>query len=80
MAKVKTSRSALQEILKAVPHILKLPTGTVWCDYDEEVDVLYVSFKRPPNATHSEMTDDGMIVHYRGDQMVGVTILEASTR
>ncbi len=49
-------------------------------DYDEEADVLYIAFDRPQRATDSEMHDDGVIVHRRGRQVVGVTILDASGR
>jgi uncharacterized protein YuzE len=81
MAKaVKKTRAELREILKAVPHILKFPTTQVWCDYDKEVDVLYISFERPQKATDSEMLDNGILLRYRGKKLVGVTILEASTR
>jgi len=52
----------------------------MWMDYDEEVDVLYLSFYRPQKATDSEMRDDGIIVRRRGKQIVGLTILDASTR
>ena len=49
-------------------------------DYDQEADVLYISFERPQQATDSEMTDDGFIMRYRGKQLVGITVLDASTR
>ena len=48
-------------------------------DYDEEVDVLYISFQRPQKAMDSEMTDDGIILRYRNDELIGLTILDAST-
>ena len=52
----------------------------LWVDYDEEADVLYISFERPQDATDTEMTDDGILLRYRGDKLVGLTILEASKR
>jgi uncharacterized protein YuzE len=52
----------------------------MWIDDDAEADVLYLSFRRPQRATDSEMRDNGIIVHRRGNQIVGLTILEASTR
>jgi len=51
-----------------------------WVDYDAEADVLYVSLERPQKATDSVMTNSGVLLRYREDQLVGVTILEASTR
>lgn len=55
------------------------PGHRFWVDYDAEVDVLCVSFQRPQQATNSIMTDEGIILHYRGSQLVGVTIMGAST-
>ncbi|MDY6867960.1 MAG: DUF2283 domain-containing protein [Chloroflexota bacterium] len=52
----------------------------VWIDYDDETDVLYISFQRPQKATDTEMTDEGILLRYRGEQLVGITILDASTR
>jgi uncharacterized protein YuzE len=49
-------------------------------DYDEEADVLYISFERPQKATDSEMTDGGVLLRYRRERLVGVTILDASPR
>lgn len=49
-------------------------------DYDDEADVLYISFARPQQATNSVMTDDGILLRYRNDMLIGLTILNASTR
>lgn len=60
---------------------MRLPSAQLWFDYDEEADVLYVSLKKPQRATDSEYLDDeGIILSYRGKDLVGVTILEASKR
>ena len=80
MAKVVKHQSELRDILKAVPHILRFPTTKIWWDYDKEADVLYISFERPQNATDTKLTDDGVLLRYQGKKLVGVTILEASTR
>jgi uncharacterized protein YuzE len=42
--------------------------------------VLYLSFRKPQKATDSELRDDGIIVHRRGKEVVGLTIQDASTR
>ncbi len=65
------------DILESVPYFLKLGAKKVWVDYDEEVDVLYVSFRRPQNATDSRMDND-LIYHYRDGELVGITVLHAS--
>ena len=51
-----------------------------WVDYDREADVLYVSFARPQQATDTDVTDDGLLLRYRENQIVGVTVLDASKR
>jgi len=68
----------LSEIFDIVPHIIKLSEDKMLIDYDGEADVLYVSFKRPQEATDSEMLDNGVLLRYREDELVGVTILDAS--
>ena len=68
------------DILDTLPHLLRMPSKQVWFDFDEEADVLYVSFERPQGATDSELTEDGVLMRYRGDQLVGVTVLNARKR
>ena len=63
-----------------VSHLLKFPKNKLWIDYDEEADVLYLSFQRPQKATESKMHDDGVLLRYKRDTLVGITILEASKR
>ncbi len=67
-------------LLRAVPQLVQFPVTKMWIDYDAEADVLYLSFRKPQKATDSEMREDGIIVHRRGKQIVGLTVLEASTR
>jgi hypothetical protein len=47
---------------------------------DAEVDVLYIHFEEKPSSTHSEMRDDGIILDYRDNLLVRLTVLEASQR
>jgi uncharacterized protein YuzE len=68
------------DILDTIPHLLRMPSRQIWFDFDEEADVLYVSFERPQGATDSELTEDGVLMRYRGDQLVGVTVLNARKR
>lgn len=71
---------SISEILQAVTHLVKLPKPQMWFDYDLEADVVYLHFEERPSSTHSEMRDDGIILDYRGNHLVGLTILEASQR
>ncbi len=66
----------IEGLLESIPYLMKYPSKRVWIDYDEEADVLYISFRKPQQADDSEMEED-MIYHYRGDELVGVTILNA---
>jgi len=49
-------------------------------DYDKEADVLYVSFRRPHRATKTIETDNDILVRKDGKDVVGLTILNASSR
>jgi uncharacterized protein YuzE len=51
----------------------------MWLDYDEEADVLYISLKRPQRATKTiDLDEKGILLHYRGKELVGITVLDAS--
>jgi uncharacterized protein YuzE len=68
------------DYLTLVPGLLRAPHRTVWSSYDPEADVLYLNFKKPGVATDSELTDDDIILRYDGDDLIGLTILHASSR
>ncbi len=80
MAKEVIAKKTIDEIFKAIPHIIKFPVKKFWVDYDETADVLYISFKRPQKVTDSEMLENGILIRYRGKEIVGITILDASKR
>ena len=56
------------------------PSGTFWASYDHEADVLYINFKKPSVATDSEMSNEDIIYRYENSELIGLTILHASTR
>ena len=60
--------------------MLRLPTEHVWLDYDKEADVLYMSFRRPQRATKTIEVDDDILIRKDGSNIVGLTILNASSR
>ncbi len=70
----------IRSVTRAVPLLLTFPSRRFWVDYDAEADVLYISFQRPQKATETEMTDEGILIRYRGKDLVGITILDASKR
>jgi len=81
MAKKVVAEKAVEQITGAIPHLIRLPVSKVWIDYDQEADVLYVSLKRPQKATDTrESADKGVLLRYRGKELVGVTVLNASER
>jgi|LULS01.1.fsa_nt_gb uncharacterized protein YuzE len=63
---------------KMIPMILNLHRPSVWIDFDKAADTLYISFEKPQRAEDSIMEDDGNIYHYRADDIVGITVLNAS--
>ena len=69
---------AVNEIKNILPWFMK--QKTVWANYDEEADVLYLHFKKPNHADHSELTDDDMIIRYENDEIIGVTVLNVSKK
>jgi len=80
MEKETISKELLSEILNLSHTLLKLSPKRIWIDYDKEADVLYISFKRPQRATETTMTEDGILLRYKHNELVGITILEASKR
>ena len=70
----------MQAIAHAIPFLVAFPTTHFSVNYDKEADVLYISFERPHKATNTERTDDGLLLRYRKRHLVGLTVLEASTR
>lgn len=70
----------VQEYLKLLPVVKESPQSSLWSSYDAEADVLYINFKKPSQATDSELTDDDVIIRYEGDTIIGMTILHASKR
>ncbi len=79
MAKRTAAARAVEDIAAAIPHLIRLPAGRAWIDYDEEVDVLYVSLKRPQQATDT-LNRNGILLRYRRKELVGITVLNASKR
>ncbi|MDP6180590.1 MAG: DUF2283 domain-containing protein [Desulfatiglandales bacterium] len=66
--------------LSFVSNLLRLPSTHVWSDYDDEADVLYLSFEKPQCADDSIMEEDGNVHHYRKNRLVGITLPNAKQR
>ena len=63
-----------------IGQVLALPSHQMWTAYDPEADVLYISFRKPQQANDSILDEDGNIYHYRDDELVGITVLNASLK
>ena len=69
---------AVNELKNILPYFIK--HKIVWTSYDKEADTLYLHFKKPNHADHTEMTEDEIIIRYEKGEIIGFTILNASTR
>ncbi len=58
----------------------KLTLEDLNIEYDEESDVLYISFGSPQAADNSEITDEGVVIRTKGEKIVGLTVLNAAER
>ena len=67
-----------EDVINAIPSILKIHAPEFLVDYDKDADVFYISFKRPQNATDTEVLDNGILVRYRNREIVGITVIGAS--
>ena len=70
----------LSDFLDAIPAVLQAPHRSMQCTYDEPADVIYMNFAPGAEATDSELGPDDIIVRYRGEEIIGLTILRASRR
>lgn len=70
----------LEHVMNFVPQALQLGQNNIWLSYDEEADVLYLNFKKPSHADDSELLDNDVIVRYENDEVVGMTVLNASKK
>jgi len=70
----------LDRVLNFVPQALQLHQKNIWLSYDEEADVLYLNFKKPSHADDSELLDNDVLVRYEGEEVVGMTIMNASKK
>ena len=60
------------------PPARQSPERAVWLAYDAEADTLSINFQKPTVADDSELTDDDIIIRYRQEEVIGITVLHAS--
>ncbi len=73
-------KTIINQLQPLLPKIIALSKNkkSVSFDYDEEADVLYISFTKPQRATDTEMVNDDILLRKRKNEIVGVTIMHAS--
>jgi uncharacterized protein YuzE len=59
-------------VAKSVLTVSKLEKLDV--DYDQEADVLYISFGPPVAASDSRTLENDVVVRYKGERIVGITV------
>ena len=79
-ARERLPRKLIDRCLALAAEATKLPSQHVWLDYDKEADVLYISFLRPQRATKTIEVGDDVLLRKDGSEIVGLTILDASTK
>ncbi len=60
--------------------IVELTLETIDVEYDEKGDALYIAFTPNTVADNSELTDNDILLRYRGSKIIGITILHFSER
>ena len=68
----------INEVKALLPYMLK--HKNIWTSFDEEADILYLHFKKPNRADNAELIEDGIIVRYENEKVVGLSIMNASQR
>lgn len=73
-AVINFGKSAISDFI----NLAKYGRDKLFVDYDEEADVLYISFGKPQKADDSVHGEDDIIRRKKGNKVVGLTILNAS--
>ena len=77
---VTVNKEMIDSYLDLSSRLAKLHVRQVWTDYDKEADVLYLSFRKPQRAKKTVEMDDNVLIRTDDDEVVGMTILNASSR
>ena len=80
MATKLNRENLIKNCISLASDIVKLPLEHMWIDYDKEADVLYLSFRKPQRATKTIEADEDILIRKDKNKIVGITILNASSR
>ena len=74
-------KAIVKQIQPLLPQLVALSKkqSAMSFDFDKEADVLYISFQKPQKATDTEMVSDDILLRKRNNEIVGITVLHAST-
>jgi len=64
----------------AKTDLVKLAPETLDVKSDEEGDVLYIAFSPETVPDDSELTENDVLLRYKDDKIIGLTILHFSER
>ncbi len=59
---------------------VKLSPERIDVEYDERGDALYIAFSPETVANDSELTDNDILLRYKDNKIIGLTILHFSER
>jgi len=76
----KQTEDFIGKCMAIASDMVKLPTHHIWLDYDKEADVLYMSFRKPQRATKTIETNEDILIRKDGKEIVGLTIMNASSK
>lgn len=77
---IKKTEDFVNNCVDMATDMLKLPAQHIWLDYDRDADVLYMSFRKPQRATTTIELDNDILLRKDGKTIVGLTIMNASSR
>jgi uncharacterized protein YuzE len=59
---------------------VRLTPEKIDVEYDKKGDALYIAFSPDTVADDSELTDNDVLVRYKGNKIIGLTVLHFSER
>lgn len=71
---INSSKLAISDLLQ----LARLGKDKLFVDYDQEADVLYVTFGKPQKADDAIQDKDGIITRKKKNKIIGLTVLNAS--
>lgn len=76
-------KQMIENLQKALPSVFSAMKtqgkSHLTIDYDKEADVIYFNFDTNNIADDSEIYNDDIVVRKRNNDIIGITVLHAST-